>query len=78
MSTLTSHADDCAPESVHSASRARTACAGSLVAMLRFHQVAADSAQIEHIFSGVPPTLSEMERYLRRTGLRGRATRSSR
>jgi subfamily B ATP-binding cassette protein HlyB/CyaB len=53
------------------------ACVGALVALLRFHQVAADPAQVKHAFSGSVPSSNDMVRYLRAGGLRARAVKSS-
>jgi subfamily B ATP-binding cassette protein HlyB/CyaB len=46
---------------------------GALVALLRFHQMPADPAQLEHFFAGATPLVDDMVRYLRSAGLRARA-----
>jgi subfamily B ATP-binding cassette protein HlyB/CyaB len=45
--------------------------------MLRFHQVAADPAQVKHVFSGTVPSTQEMVHDLRGGGLRARVVNSS-
>jgi subfamily B ATP-binding cassette protein HlyB/CyaB len=50
---------------------------GALVALLRFHQLVAEPAQVRHAFSGGMPSINEMVRHLRGAGLRSRAIKSS-
>ena len=38
---------------------------GALAALLRFHRLAADPAQVAHAFQGTSPSVDEMVRYLR-------------
>lgn len=56
--------------------RAVTSCVDALVAMLRFHKMAADPAQVKHAFSGTVPSTNDMVRYLRGGGLRARSVKS--
>jgi ATP-binding cassette, subfamily B, bacterial HlyB/CyaB len=48
------------------------AWAGALVALLRFHRVTAEPAQVTRALGGAAPSSNDMVRYLRQAGLRSR------
>jgi subfamily B ATP-binding cassette protein HlyB/CyaB len=68
-----------APHAVASANDAAkpdAAWVGALVALLRFHRLAAEPAQIAQALTG-KPSAGDMVRHLRRAGLRARTVNSS-
>ncbi len=53
------------------------ACVGALVALLRFHRLAAEPAQVTQALGAGIPSVSDMVRHLRHAGLRARAVGST-